>query len=120
MAGVSVLEGKSFKDIINDIKSVFGYKVSKRLDINCSREKKQEILDKMTTFKPDKLIDKKVVETITIDGLKHVMEDGSWCLVRPSGTEALFRIYAEAGDIAEVEGIQNEVRDSWVYKKKVG
>ncbi|HHU69824.1 MAG TPA: phosphoglucomutase/phosphomannomutase family protein [Thermoanaerobacterales bacterium] len=112
MAGVSVLEGKSFKDIINDIKSVFGYKVSKRLDINCSREKKQEILDKMTTFKPDKLIDKKVVETITIDGLKHVMEDGSWCLVRPSGTEALFRIYAEAGDIAEVEGIQNEVRDS--------
>lgn len=112
MAGVSVSEGKSFREIINDIQSVFGHRVSNRLDINCSSDKKQEILDKMATFTPDKLMGKKVVETITIDGLKHVMEDGSWFLVRPSGTESLFRIYAEAADKKEVEGIQKEVRDS--------
>ncbi len=32
----------------------------------------------------------------TMDGLKLIFEDGSWILVRPSGTEPIFRLYAEA------------------------
>ena len=35
------------------------------------------------------------------DGLRMEMEDGSWLLLRPSRTEALVRVYAEAGDAAE-------------------
>jgi phosphomannomutase len=32
-----------------------------------------------------------------------VLEDGSWLLVRPSGTEPKLRVYAEAGDRDRVE-----------------
>jgi phosphomannomutase len=31
-----------------------------------------------------------------MDGLKLVFPDESWILVRPSGTEPIFRLYAEA------------------------
>lgn len=33
---------------------------------------------------------------ITIDGFKYVLNDGSWIMIRPSGTEAVIRIYAES------------------------
>jgi phosphomannomutase len=31
-----------------------------------------------------------------MDGVKIVYDDGSWVLFRPSGTEPLFRVYAES------------------------
>jgi phosphomannomutase len=31
-----------------------------------------------------------------MDGLKLIFGDGSWILIRPSGTEPIFRLYAEA------------------------
>jgi phosphomannomutase len=33
---------------------------------------------------------------ITIDGLKRIYNDNSWLLLRPSGTEPLFRLYSDA------------------------
>jgi phosphomannomutase len=38
-----------------------------------------------------------------MDGLKLVFADSSWILVRPSGTEAIFRLYAEADTQQKVE-----------------
>lgn len=35
-------------------------------------------------------------EINTLDGVKLVYEDGSWVLFRPSGTEPIFRVYAES------------------------
>ena len=37
------------------------------------------------------------------DGFKFYLADGSWVLLRASGTEALVRVYAEAADKAAVE-----------------
>src|SRR5207244_1069266 len=37
------------------------------------------------------------------DGFKFVLADGSWVLLRSSGTEALIRVYAEAASPEEVE-----------------
>jgi phosphomannomutase len=37
------------------------------------------------------------------DGFKFYLEDGSWVLLRTSGTEPLIRVYSEAGSDAEVE-----------------
>jgi phosphomannomutase len=37
-----------------------------------------------------------VARVDTLDGVKFVMSDGSWLLIRPSGTEPVLRIYAEA------------------------
>jgi phosphomannomutase len=36
-----------------------------------------------------------VADVVTKDGFKILLDDGSWLLVRPSGTEPKMRIYAE-------------------------
>jgi phosphoglucomutase len=37
----------------------------------------------------------KVVDLITIDGLKLVLDNGNWLLVRPSGTQQILKVYVE-------------------------
>ena len=44
----------------------------------------------------------------TIDGVKLIYDDESWVLFRPSGTEPIFRIYAEAGSPERVEALVEE------------
>jgi phosphomannomutase/phosphoglucomutase len=46
----------------------------------------------------------------TMDGLKLVFSDGSWILVRPSGTEPIFRLYAEADTKQKVENLVLEYK----------
>ncbi len=44
----------------------------------------------------------------TIDGVKLGYTDGSWILVRPSGTEPVFRLYAESGSPERVSQLVEE------------
>lgn len=52
----------------------------------------------------------KVVGVNRLDGMKYLLEDGSWLLVRPSGTEPVVRLYAEASDPALVRKLIGEGR----------
>ena len=38
-----------------------------------------------------------------VDGVKYVLADESWLLIRPSGTEPVLRVYAEAREPKMVE-----------------
>lgn len=46
---------------------------------------------------------KKVIDIDRRDGIKYMLEGDSWVMMRPSGTEPLVRIYAEAENVDEVE-----------------
>jgi phosphomannomutase len=46
---------------------------------------------------------KKITDVITIDGRKMIFADGSWLMIRPSGTEPKVRFYVEARDPAETD-----------------
>jgi phosphomannomutase len=50
-----------------------------------------------------------------LDGMKLIFDDGSWVLMRPSGTEPVVRIYAEAASIAAAEKLAEEAR-AWIGK----
>jgi phosphoglucomutase len=45
---------------------------------------------------------RRVVQQNRIDGLKLLFEDGSWVLMRPSGTEPVVRFYAESTSEADL------------------
>lgn len=109
--------GKSLAKIMDDIKNEVGYLYSGRIDIHCTAKEKEEVLDKLKTYNPSSIAGNKVIKKITIDGVKFVMEDGSWFLVRPSGTEALFRIYAEGNTNDQVGMIHSEVINSLGLKQ---
>jgi len=46
----------------------------------------------------------------TLDGLKLSYEDGAWILFRPSGTEPIFRLYAEAATQERAQGLVDETK----------
>jgi phosphomannomutase/phosphoglucomutase len=73
--------------------------------------------DKDKTPCPDALKEetlKQLVEEVdapeinTMDGVKIVYEDGSWVLFRPSGTEPIFRVYAESSSPMRVRELIEE------------
>lgn len=101
--------GKSPTKIMEDLKQEVGYLYSGRLDIHCSEQEKERILEQLKTFNPESIAGNKVIKRNAIDGVKLVMEDGSWVLIRPSGTEALFRVYAEGNTEKQVKDIHDEV-----------
>jgi len=56
---------------------------------------------------------RRVVHTDRTDGLKLILDDGTWLLMRPSGTQPAFRIYTEAATLAESQRLANDAR-SWI------
>jgi phosphomannomutase len=45
----------------------------------------------------------KISKILTIDGIKIIFSDDSWLLLRPSGTEPLFRLYAETASVEKTK-----------------
>lgn len=67
---------------------------------------------------PEKLFGKAVRQKKRGDGLKIIMEDGSWLLVRPSGTEPLLRTYAETPDPATTAQLLRKAQE-WAGTKVI-
>ncbi len=102
--------GKTASELLAEINERFGPLYSERLDLHTTQETKKIIVATMQKWQPQTLAGIPVVSTNRIDGLKVILENGSWCLVRPSGTEPVFRIYTEAGSVEEKKRIQQEVK----------
>ena len=98
LAGLLLIEmmayrNKTMDKIIIDIESKFGRYYYVRKDIKLKPGMK---FRDIYSIKPNKLINKKVIEIKDYDGVKFVCEDESWLMLRASGTEPLMRFYAEA------------------------
>jgi phosphoglucomutase len=61
------------------------------------------------------LLGRKVVSVDRTDGAKFVFEDGSWMLLRLSGTEPLLRLYVEADSAAATKKLVQEA-SAWILK----
>lgn len=106
MAEVTAHYGKPLTSVLADIHRDYGRLYTRRLDIRCTPEVKARVLEKLKNYAPSGIGGFKVIDSVDIDGSKFVLEKGSWVLVRPSGTESLFRIYAEAETEKELHEIQ--------------
>ncbi len=66
-----------------------------RLDLTYAAELRSKILEQVADAHPEQLGGQKVKNITTEGGYKYTLEDGSWLLIRFSGTEPLLRIYTE-------------------------
>jgi len=76
-----------------------------RLDLTYPAEQRPAILQRVADAHPETLGGQKVKHISTEGGYKYVLEDGSWLLIRFSGTEPLLRVYTEtrsAGIVAQL------------------
>lgn len=101
---------RPLKEILAELLKRYGPSVSERLDLHVSPEVKERVLQELPRYEPEKLGGQPVTGRVTVDGVKFLLADGSWALIRPSGTEPLFRLYVEAPTSESLHQIQQEIR----------
>ncbi len=105
LAGLLLLEmmvyqKKDIKKILQEMEREFGRYYYERLDLQLTS---QEPVDINRLKAIDTILGKKVVTVKDFDGVKLICEDESWLMFRPSGTEPLVRIYAEASSLSKAQ-----------------
>lgn len=97
-------------ELIADLQSEAGPCYYKRIDLSIPKEKIEKLKLKLADFKPKELAGQNVTKMTLIDGYHFALEDSSWLLIRPSGTEPLLRTYAEAPTLTQVEKLLTEAK----------
>lgn len=85
-------EGKSVTEMLNNLYSRVGTVLTRRVNIHLEGS---GLKDRLKTL-PSSFAGLNVDKVVTIDGTKLILSDGSWVLIRPSGTEPVVRFYAES------------------------
>jgi phosphomannomutase len=87
------------EDLVQDLLITAGPACYERRDLRLSHPVPKSTLAKqLSENPPQQLGGVRVAKVSLLDGIKYILEDDSWLLIRPSGTEPLLRVYAEAAD----------------------
>jgi phosphomannomutase len=96
VAEVIAYEGKPLSQLVAEaIAEAGGPLYNKRLDLHLNDAHKASVIEFFTKNPPADISGISVKEVGRKDGIKLYLEDGSWVLLRPSGTEPLMRVYLE-------------------------
>jgi len=102
--------GKGLEELIQEVYDIVGPFSFDRNDVHLPEAQKQEIIADCKARKFSSFGKYGVQRVEDLDGYKHFLSDDSWVMIRPSGTEPLLRIYAEAPSMDEVQDILKETR----------
>jgi phosphomannomutase len=114
LMGLLLLEVMSYAraplhEIIVDLQNHFGPAHYARNDVHLERQvAKKEVVRRLQDATPQHINGQNVARINTLDGIKFYMADDSWLLVRPSGTEPVLRIYAEAHTPGDVQALLHQ------------
>jgi len=99
---------KSLVEMVDDLLADVGPVVYERVDLRLSRPvAKAEMTDFLTQKAPTEIGGEKVIEISQRDGVKYIMSDDSWLLIRPSGTEPVLRVYVEGRTAEMVKALKD-------------
>jgi len=88
--------GKTLQSLVEDLLNDVGPAFYERVDLRLSRPvEKKEMTEFLTKQASKEIGGQNLGEISQRDGVKYVMTDDSWLLIRPSGTEPVLRVYAE-------------------------
>jgi phosphomannomutase len=87
---------KPLRVLVEELLADVGPAFYERTDMRLSRPvAKAEMTDYLTKQAPAAIGGQAVSEVTSMDGVKYILADDSWLLIRPSGTEPVLRVYAE-------------------------
>src|SRR5690606_29772689 len=90
--------GKTLRQIIDEIYAIVGSFAFERRDLRLSEDQKNRIVAKCESGDFKEFGDYKILSTNALDGFKYSLSQSEWVMIRPSGTEPVLRIYAEAAN----------------------
>jgi len=102
--------GSSLQDLVQEIYDIVGKFAVERYDLHITGELQQGIISKCKSGGYTSFGSLKAERTEDLDGYKFFFADDSWVMIRPSGTEPVLRIYAEAPSSADAFRILDTVK----------
>ncbi|MDQ6773156.1 MAG: phosphoglucomutase/phosphomannomutase family protein [Candidatus Dormibacteraeota bacterium] len=115
LADMVATTGKPVSALIADLDAKAGPSAYARRDLHLEREtyeqERARVLAAMAERRPAAIAGVAVERVRDDDGFKFFLADGSWVLLRASGTEPLIRVYSEATGDAEVAARLDAILD---------
>ncbi|MDE2180259.1 MAG: phosphoglucomutase/phosphomannomutase family protein [candidate division NC10 bacterium] len=107
---VAIAGGASVQGLLDALYAEVGGAIyARRLNLHLTQEQQGRLADRLNNL-PTRVAGLAVVEVNRLDGTKLLLEDGSWFLVRSSGTEPVVRLYLDAHSEAQIEELTAAAR----------
>jgi phosphomannomutase len=98
--------GAALDELVDGLLADVGPAEYARVDLRLSRPiAKDRMVKRLSENAPASIGGSRIADVSTLDGAKYILEDDSWLLIRPSGTEPVLRVYAEARDRDMVDAL---------------
>jgi alpha-D-glucose phosphate-specific phosphoglucomutase len=110
VAEMAAREGMTVQRLLERLYGQVGRYLTRRDNVSLSPELEAVFLERMQAA-PEAFAGIKVKETVTMDGSKFILDDGSWLLFRKSGTEPVVRLYGEASTPERLGALMQAGRD---------
>jgi phosphoglucomutase len=105
--------GKSLEQQLKELFAEVGSFYPTRENFRLTPEVKEKFTEKLGVD-PHSFSGRKVTEVVRKDGLKLILDDGSWVCYRLSGTEPVVRIYSEAPSQQGLEKLSAAAKQ-WIF-----
>lgn len=92
---------KTLGELVEELERAFGATSYARRDLRLQNENIEVLRTMLPGINPKYITGRKPVRVSHMDGLRFEFEDESWLLLRPSGTEPVVRVYAEAATVEQ-------------------
>ncbi|OIO90006.1 MAG: phosphoglucosamine mutase [Anaerolineae bacterium CG2_30_64_16] len=102
--------GKSPEALMREVMTEIGQFDYARNDFQVHPFDKPTLMARLVDMAPPTLAGIALATVNTRDGVKYLLADDSWLLIRPSGTEPVLRVYAEAHSPDTVQALLAEGR----------
>ena len=102
--------GKKPSELIELLYETVGPHYYDRVDVKTDPAQHDATIAKLASIEPRLLAGREVSSIDTQDGFRFLLSDGSWSLIRFSGTEPLMRVYCEASSPARVQELLAETQ----------
>jgi len=106
--------GKALGQQLRELFGKVGSFYPERDNFRLTEEVKAKFTKKLT-LEPKDFSGRKVKEVVRTDGLKLILDDGSWVCYRLSGTEPVVRVYSEASSKEGLERLSAAAKQ-WIFE----
>jgi phosphomannomutase len=115
--GLTIMEfmaktSKKLSELVKIIYQEIGTFAMERYDLHVSESEKQHIINQCKNNSYTQFGNLIIKQTENLDGYKFHFDNGEWVMIRPSGTEPILRVYAEAATSDRAFDILNQTKNT--------
>jgi len=111
LADIIAQRGKDLGELVHELEEEFGPHYYRRVDLEIDKADAHRVVELVREGTLKSVANFKVLSLDTRDGVKMILGDSMWVLVRTSGTENVLRLYAEAPSREEVTALLDAIAD---------